>query len=281
MLGVGEELGGRRDLDDLAGIHQRHAVRHAADDGEVVRDQQHAELALALQVADEVQDLGLDGHVQGCRRLVGDEVVRLGRQRDGDHHALLLPAGQAEGIVVDAPLGLGDADALQPFDGLGPRRCAAQFGVRFNRLDNLGADAHDRVQAGRRLLEDHRDAAAPHIAHAALGQGQQVLAVQPHGAAGDAAVLGQQAHQRQRRHALAAAALAHQGEGLAARQREPHAVYGLHEAGVGVQLDLEAVDLKHAPPPSCAGTPAAGPSGTWGRRHRARRRRTGWPPAPG
>ena len=28
-------------LDDLAGVHQRHAVRHAGDDREVVRDQQH------------------------------------------------------------------------------------------------------------------------------------------------------------------------------------------------------------------------------------------------
>ena len=53
-------------------------------------------------------------------------------QRDGDHHALLLPAGHLERIVVDATLGLRNADALQPVDRLGHGRVAAEraYGAR-------------------------------------------------------------------------------------------------------------------------------------------------------
>jgi hypothetical protein len=53
----GEELGRRRHLDDLAGVHQRHPVRHARHHRQVVRDQQQAHALLALQVLQQVEDL--------------------------------------------------------------------------------------------------------------------------------------------------------------------------------------------------------------------------------
>ena len=57
--------------------------------------------------------------------------------------------------------------------------------------------------------------AAAHAAHRGFGQAQHVEVAELDAAVGDAAVLGQQAQQRQRRHALAAAGFAHQREGLA------------------------------------------------------------------
>ena len=116
----------RRHLDDLAGIHQRHAVRHAGDDRQVVRDQQQAHALLALQVAQQVEDLRLDRHVERRGRLVGDQEVGLGGERHRDHHALLLAAAHAKRVLVDAPLGLGDADAAQPLDRLARAPRAAQ-----------------------------------------------------------------------------------------------------------------------------------------------------------
>ena len=49
MLGVGEQLGGRRALDHFAGVHHRDAMGDARDDAEIVGDQQHAEPEVALQ----------------------------------------------------------------------------------------------------------------------------------------------------------------------------------------------------------------------------------------
>ena len=85
-----EELLGLRNLDDLAGVHQRHALRHLRDDAEVVRDQQHRHAMAALQVGEQVEDLLLDRHVERGRRFVGDNDVGFAGERDRDHHALLL-----------------------------------------------------------------------------------------------------------------------------------------------------------------------------------------------
>ena len=85
-----------------------------------------------LQLLQQVEDLRLDRDVERGRRLVGDHDVGLRRQRDGDHHALLLPAGHLERIVADPALRLRDADALQPVDrlGLAPQRREAAYGAR-------------------------------------------------------------------------------------------------------------------------------------------------------
>ena len=80
MGGRGVEVGGRGVLDDLAGVHHGDAVAHAGDDAEVVGDQQHGDVEALLQVGEEVEDLRLDRHVEGRRRLVGDEQLRFARQ---------------------------------------------------------------------------------------------------------------------------------------------------------------------------------------------------------
>ena len=85
-----------------------------------------------------------------------------------------------------------------------------------------------------------------------------------HVAADDAAVLGQQAHQRERRHALAAAGFADQREGLAALDRQRQAVDGLDEAGVGVERHLRGPAISQRAP--CRRVAASA-------RSRARRRR--------
>ena len=88
----GVEVGGGGVLDDLAGVHHGDAVAHPGDDAEVVGDQQHGDVEALLQVGEEVEDLGLDRHIERGRRLVGDEQLRLARQGHGDEHALAHPA---------------------------------------------------------------------------------------------------------------------------------------------------------------------------------------------
>ena len=67
----------RRDLDDPAEVHHRHAVAHVADHRHVVGDQQHGERELLLQVLEQVEHGRLHGHVERRHRLVGDQ--QLGR----------------------------------------------------------------------------------------------------------------------------------------------------------------------------------------------------------
>ena len=72
---------------------------------------------LALLLLEQVEDLRLHGDVERGGRLVGEQQLRAARERDGDHHALAHAAGQLVRVLVEAPLGLGDADRLQQRDG--------------------------------------------------------------------------------------------------------------------------------------------------------------------
>ncbi len=67
---------GRPGLDDPALGHHADPLRHPPDDAEVVGDEQHRHAGLGLEVAEELQDLRLDRHVERRGRLVGDEEVR-------------------------------------------------------------------------------------------------------------------------------------------------------------------------------------------------------------
>ena len=52
-----------------------------ADDGKVVRDEEVGEVEVLLERLEQVDDLRLDGDVQGGDRLVADDEVRVQRQR--------------------------------------------------------------------------------------------------------------------------------------------------------------------------------------------------------
>ena len=57
----------------------RDVIGELGDDPQVVRDDDDGAVELGLQVPDEVEDLRLHGHVEGRRRLVGDEQRRVAR----------------------------------------------------------------------------------------------------------------------------------------------------------------------------------------------------------
>ncbi len=62
-------------LDDLAGVHHEHPVGEARDHAEIVRDEITA-IPVCSRSRELGQDLGLDGHVERGRRLVGHEQPR-------------------------------------------------------------------------------------------------------------------------------------------------------------------------------------------------------------
>ena len=82
----------RPDLDDLAEIHHRDAVRHVADDRQVVRDEDVRQPEVALQRLQQVHDLRADRHVERGDRLVEDDQLRVQRERTRDADALPLAA---------------------------------------------------------------------------------------------------------------------------------------------------------------------------------------------
>ena len=99
-------------------------------DAHVVGHKQNSDTALVGEVAHELQDLRLDGHVERRGRLVGDNKLRIARKRGGDDDALALAAGELMRIGLEAALRLGNADRLQQIREPGcarPRSSDAQM----------------------------------------------------------------------------------------------------------------------------------------------------------
>ncbi len=102
VLRAREQLFDRRLFDDAARVHDGDAVGDFGDDAEVVRDEEHGEVARPPQLVDQLKNLRLNGHVERGRRLVGDEQPRVARERHRDHHALPHPARELVRVVVRA-----------------------------------------------------------------------------------------------------------------------------------------------------------------------------------
>ena len=230
VLRAVEEVVHVRLLDDLGRVHDDDVVRGLRNDSQVVRDHDDRAPELFLEALHQVQDLRLSRHVERCRRLVRDQEVRVVDQRHRDHHALAHPARELVRIVVDPPLRLGDPDGLEQLEGARSRDPRGHVAMQLHRFDELLPDRVHGVQRRHRILEDHRHLVAANPAQLARLRGQQVLALPQGLAARDRVLSRVQAHDRQAGHALAAARLAHDAEGLSLLDRERDAVDRLEDA---------------------------------------------------
>ncbi len=237
-----EEGAHARPFGDLARVHHGDLVDPLGDHAEVVRDQDHRHAEPLPQLVDELQDLVLGGDVQGGGRLVRDEQLGLADQGHGDGDALPHAAAELVRVVLHPLAGLRHAHQPQGLLGLLPRLGLGGAGVQQQRLGDLRADRHGGVERGERVLEDHADGVAAHVAQDRLGGGRQVGAVEEDAPAGDASPVGQEPEDGQRGHGLAAAGLPHDAEGLARREVEVDAVEGVHGAGAGGDLDVQVFD---------------------------------------
>ena len=222
-------------------LHHRDAVGDAADDAEVVGDEQHRHALGLLHLGEQVEDAGLDGDVERGGRLVGDQDVGAVGQRHGDHHPLALAAGELVRVGAEAILGVADADAGQQVEDAGAGGGAGQALVQREALGDLALDGVQRVEAGHRLLEDEADVVAAGAAQGALVGGQHLGAAVAD-RAGDVGVVGQQADGGEGGDRLAGAGLADEGEGLAGVEVEGDAVDGVGGPAALDEGDAEVPD---------------------------------------
>ena len=90
-------------------------MRHFRRNGKIVSDEQNRHAVGALHLAHEVQDLGLNGHIQCGSRLVGYQQFGFPGQGHGDHDPLLHTAGKLERIFTHPTRWVGNAHLIQYF----------------------------------------------------------------------------------------------------------------------------------------------------------------------
>ena len=151
--------------------------------------------------------------------LVGDQQRRLAGERHGDHRPLPHSAGKLVRVGGGALLWRVDADGFEQADGGALRLPPAFAAMNDHGFRDLAAHRHDRVERRHRLLEHHCDTVAAQLAPSRLALPDQLAVAKRDGPA-DPARRRHQAHQRERGHRFAAAALADDAERAAATDVE-------------------------------------------------------------
>src|SRR5881296_206628 len=140
---------------DLPGVHDRHRVARLRHDAEVVGDQDHREVELALESLEEFEDLRLDHDVQRGHRFVRDHDPRIACEGHGDHDPLPHAAGELVRVLLGA-LAV-DADEFKQLADAFHRGFLVHLVVDDDRLRDLVPDPLHRIQGVHRPLEDDRD----------------------------------------------------------------------------------------------------------------------------
>ena len=106
-----------------------------------------------MQILNEVDDLCLDGNIEGGDRLIADDQFWFEDHGPGDADPLALPTGEFMGISIDhqwQQADLGHASLL-PGSPLLLREFRKVYGQWFG--DDI-ADGHAWVKAGQRILKN-------------------------------------------------------------------------------------------------------------------------------
>ena len=269
MPGMSEHRLGGAKLHQLAPVHDPHPVAQVLHHGQVMGDEQDGEPVLLPQMGKQVDDLGLNGHVQRRHRLVRHQQPRLHGESAGDGHTLALAAGQLRRILVQ--IALLHAHVVQLKGGFCPQTAPGR--LHMVNGHGLGDDLrrrHPGIQAGGGVLKDQL---ALRLQPAAVGA---VLC----GIAGvDAVIIDMprrgavHVHDAAGHGGFAAAALPHQSQYLALLQLEGHVVHrpkclpARQGKAVGQVLHVQQ-DIRHSALLLPARAPAGAlwdPAATWPR----------------
>ena len=166
---------------------------------------------------------GLDRYVQGGRRLVGQQDLRLTGQGDGDGYALAQAAGELVRPGSQSRRRIGHTDRAEQVDGPTLGRGGVKAQVVTQVLGELSAHVEQGVEAGRGVLPNHGDLPAAHARQPASRRAPKLLAPVTD-APGHLQGGRQEAQDGQGGQRLAAPALATDPEHLAPPEREVHPV---------------------------------------------------------
>ena len=185
MLRIREDLLGGGGLNDVTGVHNLHAVGHTGHHTHGVGDHHHTGTGFALEVAHQVQNLGLNGHVQSSCRLIGDEKLRVTRERHSDHHSLTHTTRELVRVLIHASFCIRNTNHLQQLDSACLGLFLIHAHVEDERFADLAVDRQHRVQRGHWILEDHCDFVTADPSNLLIGHLQNIFALKDHFAVND------------------------------------------------------------------------------------------------
>jgi len=222
-------------FDNAAVEHYRDFVGKGLDYPEVMGDKQIGHVEALLQILEQFDNLGLNGHVEGAGWFIEDQQPGMQDNRPGDGDPLALSAGKFMGIAIEHFLGQAD------FDQCLNNQAAPLFPVTADPVDFKSFaddlfDGQSRGQGRKGILENHLDI-LPQRAHPPVIEFHEIMPVESYHppAAG-------QSEQTHAQRAFTGTGLPDDAEGLALADSQidaVHRLYGAHGALEETPLDRE------------------------------------------
>ena len=138
----------------VAQVHNTDTIGNIADNGKVMSNKQVGQVLLFLQVAQQVDNLRLNRHIQRRHRLVTNDKLGISSQTACNADSLALTAGKLVRIAVEE-VGSQTAFFHDPHDRV--LQSGAVFGIKAVRNQTFTDDLtnrHTGVQRRIRILED-------------------------------------------------------------------------------------------------------------------------------
>ena len=243
MPGQGKDIPGGSLFHDLSGVHHGDLIRQFRHDSQVMGDQEDGHSRSVPEFPEQVEDLGLDGHVEGGGRLIGHQEPWLGGESHGDHDPLLHSSRKTVGVLAQPLFRSGNSHRPEKTKHLGVRvRLGAMKGEDF---PDLGSNPHPRIQRSGGILEDVGHHPAPNGSQRAFPQGADLLSLHLE-ASGENARLRDEPGDHLCRDAFAAAAFPHQSQDLPGSDRQGYPVHDHKAPCARRQVNLEVLEFEKA-----------------------------------
>ena len=226
MTGVFKNLVAGADLHALAQICHHDIGADVLHHTEVVGHKHIRQPHFILQIHQQVQDLGLDRHIQRRHRLIAHDKLRVYRQRSGHADALAPSAVQFVGVGIGHPFG--QTHGIHQLRH--PAVAVLTVGIQVVYLHGIGDQirhAHARIQAGIRVLKNH--AHFREAIPAAASHGCHILSAKQHLSSGRLVQTDDCASQS----ALAASGFAHHTQRLPLKYLQIDTVHRMEHAALG------------------------------------------------
>ena len=229
-------------LDNFAISHDADGFGIVFRQTQIVGNEDNRHAHLLLQIVEQIENLGLNGHIQSGGRLVGNQQVGFIDERHGNHDALQLTAGKFVRILLHAAFGFFDANPLQQCQCfLSCLFFAELFIVYPRRFNQLRTDTHKRIEGSHRLLENHADAVAAQITQGFLIGVQNGNAVKRNTRifAVSGKFFRQQTHDGHGRYRLARTGFADQSQCFALCHFKADITHGVHGFLMQFEIDVQ------------------------------------------
>lgn len=153
MGGTVEDGIGFSDFDDAPCIHDGDAITEIAGNGQIVSDEQHGQPVLGAEAIEQVENPGLNGHVQRGRWLVAHKQAGLAGKCPSDADSLPLATGKLMRPAIGC-IRLKTDGAQQLLNPVIELRLCDSFMYRDG-LGNELAHAHSSIQRTGWILKHH------------------------------------------------------------------------------------------------------------------------------